>query len=75
MRDPGTVGAAATRRWRERREQGLVVVPVELWRREIVTLVRLGLLRREDVRDHEAIEDVVGKVPDRALGRAMTCGR
>ena len=47
-----------------------MVVPVELWRQEIATLVRLGLLRREEARDREAVADAIGKVLDRVLRKS-----
>ena len=41
---PASRGARATARWRERRAQGSLVVPVELFAEEVEALVRTGWL-------------------------------
>ena len=52
-RKAGSSGAQATARWRERRRQGSMVVPVELYEREMEVLVQVGLLPREQSHDRE----------------------
>ena len=68
-RNPEFAGVQATARWRERRRQGSLVVPVELFEHEVAVLVQVGLLPRAQAHDRGSIGRVIEGMIDRFVTR------
>jgi hypothetical protein len=67
--------AAATRRWRERRANGSLIVPVELFQYEIEALARRGLLTRAQMGDRSEVGYAVALLVEQILERSNTTHR
>jgi hypothetical protein len=61
-RDPTSAAAAATRLWRERKADGMRVVPVEVFEHEIRELIRRRFLKPDDAQDRVLIGRAVARV-------------
>jgi hypothetical protein len=57
-----SAGAARMRLLRQRRREGAICITVEVFECELELMVRQGLLEQRQVRDREAVADVVGKL-------------
>ena len=68
--DAGSAGARATARWRERKANGSIMVPVELFQNEVQELVRRGLLPRDQAHDRPAIGYAVAQLVEAVLSRS-----
>jgi hypothetical protein len=58
-------GAERMRRYRERRQRGLLCIKVQLWRSEVDALIACGLVQPAEREDRRALAEALHRYLDR----------